>query len=301
MTRIVTVAEIEALGITPLESYRWVTESFLMKERAQLPPKVSIHPQGSDFFNTMPCLLPPEYHRFGCKVVSRIEGAVPALRTDMMMFDSSTGEMLALVDGNWITAARTGAVATLAITTLRRPGASVYSFMGLGVMGRAALTSLLEVTRGEEKTIRLLRYKDHAERVAAAIAGYSGVTVEIADTPESLVDGADVVVSCITVAHADIVADASLFRPGALVVPVHTRGFQNCDCVFDRVVADDTGHVSNFKYFDRFRSFTELAEVLHGRQPGRRDDGERILAYNIGIALHDVYFATRILERLESR
>ena len=29
------------------------------------------------------------------------------------------------------------------------------------------------------------------------------------------------------------------------VIPVHTRGFQNCDLFFDKVFADDTDHVKD--------------------------------------------------------
>ena len=75
--RIIISEEIEALGISPAESVDWVREAFLLKDRCQLPPKISLHPGGNDFFNTMPCLLP--YHTFGCKVVSRVKGTIPAL------------------------------------------------------------------------------------------------------------------------------------------------------------------------------------------------------------------------------
>lgn len=293
--KIITSSQIEALDISPLKCYDWVREAFMMKDRAQLPAKISLHPQGSDFFNTMPCLLPEEYHTFGCKVVSRVKGSYPALKTDMMIFDSSTGEMTALMEGNWITAARTGAVATLAINTLRRPGADTYAFMGLGVMGQATLTSLLSVNASETMTIRLLRYKDQAERIVDDYSSFDNARFVIADTVEELVNGADVVVSCITDAEGIIVPDTELLRPGVLVVPVHTRGFQNCDRIFDRVIADDTAHVEGFRYFKEFREFAEIGDVIASRAPGRQSAAERILAYNIGIALHDILFAHHIL------
>lgn len=90
--RIVTDNEIISLGIRPEKCVDWVRESFLMKDRAMLPPKISLHPHGSDFINTMPCILPEEYHTFGCKVVSRVKGSHPALKSKMMMFDTLTGE-----------------------------------------------------------------------------------------------------------------------------------------------------------------------------------------------------------------
>ena len=116
---------------------------------------------------------------------------------------------------------------------------------------------------------------------------------------ESLVDGADVVVSCITDASGLMVEDVSLFKPGVLVVPVHTRGFQNCDTVFEKVFADDTDHVKGFRYFSQFKEYHQMEEVLKGAAVGRANDSERILSYNIGLGLHDVLFASKIYESLK--
>lgn len=297
--QIITTEDILSLGITRNEAIDWVREAFMIKPECQLPAKISIHPRGTDFINTMPCLLPERFKRFGCKVVSRVKGCHPALKSEMMLLDTTDGSLLALVDCDWITATRTGAVATLAIETLRRKGASTYGFIGLGVVGRETLIDVLERTRGCQTEIRLRRYKTHAEDIIAELApSYPDAHMVIADSNEALVDGADVIVSAITDADGLIVEDERLFKPGVLVVPIHTRGFQNCDRVFDRVVADDTAHVEGFRYFSEFRNFCELGEVLAGRAPGRQSDTERILAYNIGLGLHDVYYATQIARRL---
>ena len=111
----------------------------------------------------------------------------------------------------------------------------------------------------------------------------------------------DVVISCITAADGIICDDISCFRPGVLVIPVHTRGFQNCDTVFDKVYADDTAHVCGFRYFSQFRQFAELSDVLSGDAVGRADDNERILSYNIGLGLHDLIFADKIYDMLKDR
>lgn len=296
----ISSSDIEGLKISPLTCIDWVREAFLIKDKCQLPPKISLHPQGTDFINTMPCLLPPDFHKFGCKVVSRIKGTHPALKSKMMIFDTLSGEMEALVDTDWITAMRTGAVAALAIQTLKRKDSSVYSFIGLGVIGHATLDCLLEATKDEEITVRIKKYKDHAEKTINEYSPkYPNVTFETVDNNDDLVRGADVVVSCITDADGLLVEDVNLFKPGVLVVPVHTRGFQNCDLVFDKVFADDEGHVKGFKYFDRFRKFGELSDVLSGIIEGRSSDEERILSYNIGLGLHDVYFAYKIIENIK--
>lgn len=296
--RIITNEEIAALNIPATTCVEWAREAFLIKDRCQLPPKISLHPRGNDFINTMPCLLPEEYNTYGCKIVTRVKGQHPALSSELMIFDTLTGKMTAMLDADLITASRTAAVATLAIDTLKSSSASVYAFVGLGVVGKATLRCLL-ATRGQAPvTIRLKQYKDHAEQTVEEFDGYDNVAWEICPTMEQLVDGADVVVSCVTEATSLMVEDTDLFKPGVLVVPIHTRGFQNCDTIFDKVFADDEDHVCSFKYFDRFRSFGELGQILRKTIPGRESDTERILSYNIGLGLLDVYYGHKILNLL---
>lgn len=296
---IITSQQIESLNISSTQCVEWVREAFLMKDKCQLPAKISVHPQGNDFFTTMPCLLPKEYDRFGVKVVSRINGKQPALRSDLMLFNSNNGELLALVDCNWITAMRTGAVAALAIQTLRSSTAKQYAFVGLGSTARATLKCLLETELDKTHRVKLFRYKNQAERIIEEFASYHNAEFSICNTMEELIAESDVVVSCITDAAGLLVEDVNLFKPSVLVVPVHTRGFQNCDSVFDKVFADDTAHVRGFKYFSQFREFHEIGEVLSGRAGGRTSESERILSYNIGLGLHDVFFASKILQHID--
>ena len=292
-------SNVKQCGISPSDCVDMVTQSFKMKYQAQLPPKISIHPRDDDFVNTMPCLLPSQYGRMAVKVVSRIVGAKPALSSTIELFDSNTGQLLALLDGDWITAMRTGAVAALSVMTFKTQGASVVGVMGLGNTARATVKCLLSVWRGLPLTLRLLRYKDQAELFASQFKGQQGVELQLVDSVEELVDGADALISCVTSANRLFVPDDSILKPGFLLVPVHTRGFQNCDLTFDKVFGDDRGHVCGFKYFDRFKSFHEFSEVLLGTVPGRESDAERIICYNIGLGLHDAFFASAVYDRID--
>ena len=119
--------------------------------------------------------------------------------------------------------------------------------------------------------------------------------VEICDSYEELIKNSDVIVSAVTVAE-NLFGKDEWFKEGVLVVPIHTRGFQNCDLFFDKVFADDKSHVESFKYFNSFKSFNEIGNVLNGTVTGRDNEFQRILSYNIGIALHDVCLARRIFD-----
>lgn len=291
--------EIAGLGLSPRSCVQWVRESFGLKKQAVLPTKISIHPQGEDFFNTMPSLLPPQANGqqfFGVKVVSRIVGNNPSLSSEIFLYDAHTGELLAMIDGDWITTMRTGAVATLAAQLFRVSEQSDYGFIGLGNTARAALLCLLDTEPAIHHQVRLLRYKDQAELFIERFKDFDNVTFEIVDDALQLVGHSDVVISCLTAAPQLLCPDDSLFREGVVVIPVHTRGFQNCDIFFDRVICDDKGHVSNFRYYDRFRNFCEMSDVLDGSYPGRQSPSERIICYNIGLSIHDVLFASKILD-----
>lgn len=297
--KIISSSLIKELDITPSTCLEWVKESFALKVSSQLPAKISLHPQGNDFFNTMPCLLPTTHNYFGVKIVHRIKGAVPALGSDILLYNSQTGELLSMMDADWITTMRTGAVATLAIQTFRKTKTKTYGILGLGNTGRATILCLLDSEPNTMHHVVLLRYKDQAESFIARFKDYPNVVFTICDDCKKLVAQSDVIISCITEAQDLICEDNNLFQEGCLVIPVHTRGFQNCDLFFDKVYADDTAHVCGFKYFNQFKQFAEIQDVIEGQARGRESDKERILSYNIGLGLHDIVFASKIYEKLK--
>ncbi|MDR1227352.1 MAG: ornithine cyclodeaminase [Prevotellaceae bacterium] len=289
---------ISSLNISPALCVSWVEEAFKLKYNVELPAKISIKQPGSIFFNTMPCLI-PSINRFGVKEVYRYPHNTPSLLSEILLYDTAEGKLLALMDAAWITAMRTGAVAALSILTLRSANAKRYAFMGLGNTARATLLCLLESAKEEHFEIRLLAYKGQEHEFIQRFQSYPNASFTIAASAAALIQGADVVVSCITSAEEQIAPDET-FKEGVLLVPVHTRGFQNCDLFFDKIAADDTAHVQEFKHFNKFKSFVELSAVLLGKNKGRTADKERIIAYNIGIALHDIYFASKIYNLLMS-
>lgn len=298
--KIIPQEQIKSLNISPAECVKWVEEGFRMKDDVQMPAKLSVHPQGEDFMTTMPCLLPEQNgkKRFGIKVVNRIEGQNPALSSMIYLYDAKTGHLLAVMDGDWITAMRTGAVATLAARLFQKDGTDTYSMMGLGNIARATASCLIADHQNIDIKIRLLRYKDQAEQFIERFKEASNVTFEIIDDKEEFLSEADVVISCVTVATELLFPDDNLFRKGVTVIPVHVRGFQNCDLFFDKVFGDDTDQIRNWKYFSKFRQYDELHHVLLGHNRGRTSQDERILSYNYGLALHDIVYASKIYDAI---
>lgn len=306
--KILQQKDIRSLNIQPKDCVTWIKESFNLKNFAELPVKEAVHPRDLDFFTSMPCLLPParnEFnnsaligHYYGVKVVHRIEGAVPSLGSDMMLYNADNGALLAVVDCDWITAMRTGAVAAATTIALQKIGSSSYGFVGLGNTARSTMLCLLSQIKAKEITVYLVRYKNQAESFINRFKEYPNVKFLIVDSIEDMIESVDVLYSCITAAKGNLVQDESIFPKGITVVPIHTRGFQNCDTTFDRVFGDDTGHVRGFKFFNQFHDYNEIGEVFAGRDPGRKSNSQRILSYSYGLGLHDVYFAAKIYEKM---
>ena len=215
-----------------------------------------------------------------------------------MLYDLKTGENVALMDGNWITTMRTGAVAAHSIRLLANPEFSVIGFIGLGNTARATLKVLLSVFPEKHFKVKLKKYKNQHELFQQVFSKYPNIIFSYYDTIEEVIKGSEVVVSAATVFEEDVCSD-ECFDEGILLVPIHTRGFTNCDLFFDKVFADDTNHVKGFKNFNQFKSFSEISDVVLNNVCGRESSKERILVYNIGIALHDMYFAGKIYEKMK--
>lgn len=297
--RIISHKRIKSLGLDPKDCIKWVKESFSIKERSQLPAKISVHPKGTNFITSMPALLPEEYGLFGVKTVHRISGQTPSLGSDILLYNSLTGDLLAVIDGNWITTMRTGAVATVAIDALKVKSNYTFSFIGLGNTARATAVCLAEYYSDKNIVFRLKAYKDYADSFIGRLNGYSNLHFEIVNDDEEFFSAGGTIISSITDAKGLLCPNDDLFVSGTLLVPIHTRGFQNCDLSFDKIFGDDTNHIKGFGNFSRFRYFNEVSEVITGKCNGRDSEKERIISYNIGLGLHDVLFAGKIFDVLK--
>jgi len=295
----ITFRDIQELNISPLTCYRWAEEMIRNKDQVLLPPKISLKPFESAFCNVMPSIVREgEYVWAGVKLVTRYPNRVPSIDSQLLLLDGMTGEYCALMDATWITAMRTGAVAAHSVQLLAKKDFSTIGMIGLGNTARAALAILVELYPNRELNIKLQRYKGQEELFVQRFADKKNLHFSFADDPDSVVKGSEVVLSGVTYQGTDMCRDES-FDEGVLVVPIHTRGFGNCDLFFDKVYGDDYGHICGFKYFDKFKQFAEVADVVNGRASGRESDTERILAYNVGVSMHDVYFAAQIYKMIK--
>ena len=299
--KVITHQDIANLNITPQTCYEWVCRMIKGKSEALLPAKISMKLGLGTFCNVMPSVVTLDngIRYGGVKIVTRYPDRTPSLDSKLILFDASTGDIKAIMDADWITAMRTGAVAVHSLNLFAKKDYKTVGVIGLGNTARATMAVLSEVNNND-LNVKLYKYKGQEELFAKRFEDNKHFRFEYCDSYEQVVEGSDVIVSAATYLTEDLCKDKS-YKEGVLVIPIHTLGFTNCDLFFDKIYADDTNHVKHFKYFDKFRKFAEVSEVVNGKAAGRENDRERIMVYNIGVAMHDVYFAANIYNMLQDK
>ena len=139
--KLITHEQIMSLNISQKQGYEWIKESFLTKKDCQLPPKISMVEEGHVFYNVMPSLN--HNHKIGgIKMVTRLPGRNPSLNSEIFLYNMEDAKLKAILDGNYITAFRTAAVAALAIDTFAKKDFNTIAIMGLGVTASAIMNML---------------------------------------------------------------------------------------------------------------------------------------------------------------
>ena len=94
------------------------------------------------FFGVMPAFMPAS-GALGTKLVTVFGGnaavGLPSHLATILLLDSTTGALLAVMDGRYITEARTAAVSAVSARLLAREDAGVLAILGSGVQARSHL------------------------------------------------------------------------------------------------------------------------------------------------------------------
>lgn len=76
------------------------------------------------------------------------------------------------------------------------------------------------------------------------------------------------------------------------------RGFKECDKVFDHIITSDLESIKKFQNYGQMKKLSRINEVLNGDIRIRESSQDRVLIYNLGIALYDIYYASRIYDKI---
>lgn len=262
----------------------------------------------------MPAYVPAA-KALGFKVVSVFEGnrdkGLPTIAAMVCLIDESTGVPVAIMNGSYLTALRTGAVSGAATDLLAREDASTLVVIGAGVQGVTQAAAVAAV-RPIERIIAVARSEETLASYREAIA---------ADWPD-LADRLETTTDPAVVAEADVICtatnsrtpvfDDALVRPGTHINAVGSfrpdmqelpSGIvTRATIVVDQVEAalEEAGDFLvpiERGELDRSRIERELGQIVAGAVEGRSDPDEVTIFKSVGNAVQDVTVARHAVER----
>jgi ornithine cyclodeaminase len=266
-----------------------------------VPPRIAARVPGRGLLGAMVGYVPSA--GLEAKLVSVFpqnhERGGPSHQALIALFDEEDGTPLALMDGTYITAIRTGGAAAVAARALAREDAKVLAILGAGAQGGSHLQTFPRV-------------RDFAEiRVASRDAGKAAALAarhpqaRVVTSFEDAVRGADVV-ACCTDAREPVLRREWL-KAGAHVSSVGGSfgpelGPDTLSAA--RVFVEWRGAATNappagaceLQGYDLDR-LTEVGEVLSGTRPGRQAANELTVYKSTGHAVEDVVAARLVYDR----
>lgn len=223
----------------------------------------------------------------------------PAVMGTYYLADGETGEPLALIDGQALTAWRTACASALAASCLARKDARHLAMIGAGRLAPHLVRAHAAVRRLDRVTL-WNRNREKAEAVAAELAG-EPFAIAVASDREQAIREADIVSSA-TISAVPLV-EGRWLRPGTHLdlVGAFTPKLRESD---DEAVRRATLFVDTFDgalteggdlvqpleagVIARADVVADLAMLVRGEHPGRRSDDEITLFKSTGAALEDL-------------
>lgn len=246
----------------------------------------------------------------GLKAYSTVAGRA---RFVVLLFSAATGELLALIEADWLGALRTGAASGVATRHLAREDARRFGLIGAG---HQAVTQALAVcaVRPIEQARVFSRDPARRARFCADLTRQTGVEFVPVGSAEEAVRGADIVTTITTarepVLHGEWLASGAHVNAAGVnwanrreldelavlradVIAVDDRDQARLECG-DLLPLIEAGDLS-------WERVVELGEVLTGAAPGRTDSGQVTLFESQGIAIEDVAAAKYVYDRARER
>lgn len=312
--RLLTEAHVSAL--LPLADLIAAMETALARFSAGevLQPVRSVLMVGPQkaYFGLMPAYVadPPQ---LGAKIVTVFGDnharGLPSHLATILLLDPDTGALIALMDGRYITEARTAAVSAVSARHLARPEASTLAILGAGVQARSHLEAIAAV-----RPIRHARIwsptASSRERFVAEMSGHVPAALTAAASAEAAVRGADIVV--LVTSSPTPVLDHAWVAPGTHVISVGAcrpdqREMDPALVAAGRLVVDsraaalvESGDVVGGIAEGRFSAAHvtgELGDIVRGALAGRASADEITIFKSLGMAVEDVVAADLVYRR----
>jgi ornithine cyclodeaminase/alanine dehydrogenase-like protein (mu-crystallin family) len=232
---------------------------------------------------------------------SNPQKGLPLLHSSVQVFDASKGNMVATLDGESVTAIRTGAVSGLATGILAKKDAKVGAVFGTGVQAKSQVEAILAV-KNLEKILVFSRTKESAKLFCNLIYDTFGIKASTGNK-DSLKE-ADVICTATPSKkplfdHGDLNLGVHInaigsFKPHMQEIPVETV-IKRETCTVeagDLIIPVEEGIWS----FDLVHG--ELGQVISGEVSGRDSEKEITLFKSVGNAIQDLALANMIMKKI---
>lgn len=261
---------------------------------------------GKNFFGVMPAHVPSQ-HALGTKLVTVFgrnhERGLPSHLATILLLDEETGALQAIMDGRYITEARTAAVSAVSVQRLARPDAATLAILGAGVQARSHLEAIALVR--DLKEVRVWsRTAASAQRFVDEMTGHTHAPLHAVGSAEAAVREADIIV-LVTASPEPVLFDrwvadgahicavgacrptqremeAALVKRAGLYVDSRHGALAEAG---DIVLAIAEGAI------DAPHIRAELGELVNGSAGGRSGPDEVTIFKSLGMAVEDVVAA----------
>jgi len=267
--------------------------------------------------NAMPAYLGGEFEICGMKWIAGFPKnparyGIPRAHALTVLNDAETGVPLAIMDGTYISAMRTGAVTGVGARYLANPDSEVIGIIGCGVQAKTQIMAL----KAAVPAVRMVKgydiRKDAANHFLKWVSETMNLKVEAVESPRQAVEGSDIVVT-VTVADEPIVKDSWLKR-GSLFAHIGSYQEEEEAVIFnaDKVVVDIWEEVLhrgtpllarlfNAGKITEQRIHANIGAIIRGRKKGRENREERIFFSPLGLGSEDIGVASLVYREAKKK
>jgi len=283
--------------------------------RKQATGEVIVHPRrrfelpGGGFFHYMAAA---DYSTgyVAMKQYTFVRGRIRFL---VPLYEMGTGDLLALIEADYMGQLRTGAASGVASKYMARKNSRVAAVIGTGGQAKTQLEAVAAVRNLESARV-YGRDAAKRERFCAEMSERLGIPVHASASSKEAVVGADIVCTA-TTASNPVVRGADL-APGAHINAIganhaHKREIDDEAVASADIIVVDSVEQSRQEAGDLIMAFhgdeicwtgvKKLSEVVAGRDKGRTSDAEVTLFKSNGIASWDLAVATRVYTMARER
>lgn len=310
-----TQEEVMSTGMDMASFVQIEEEHFTLYDEGKiiLPPKVvlDLDERNRGRINALSAYVGGDIDVCGIKWVASFPNnpqryRIPRANAFIILNDSHTGIPLAVMDGTYISAMRTGAVTGVGVKYLAKKDSEVVAMIGCGVQARTQLMAI-KVVLSNITEVRCYDVNNKTSEVYVKdMRQKTGLNTKAVSSVQEAVTGADVIVT-VTVADEPIVKD-KFIKKGSLFVHVGSYQEEEEQVVLssDKIVVDDwqsvlhrrTPILARMYNQGKLKSsdiYANLGETVNGKA-GRENDEERIFFLPIGMGSEDVIAASKIYE-----